>query len=73
MIFIFLNVLVGRKMATSKDIKRTFKRYFVIITIIITKVAASGFRIGLRSPTENQILFRDIGTVVNKLTYLHIL
>jgi len=42
-------------MATSKDIKRTFKRYFVIITIIITKVAASGFRIGLRSPTENQI------------------
>jgi hypothetical protein len=55
MIFIFLNVLVGRKMATSKDIKRTFKRYFVIITIIITKVAASGFRIGLRSPTENQI------------------
>jgi hypothetical protein len=59
-------------MATSKDIKRTLRRYFVIITIIITKVAASGFGGSLCYPTENQILFCDIGTVVNKLTYLHI-
>jgi len=59
-------------MATSKVIKRTFRRYFVIITIIITKFAASGFEYGLCYPTENQILFRDIGTFVNKLTYLHI-
>jgi hypothetical protein len=58
-------------MATSKVIKRKFRRYFVII-IIITKFAATGFEYGLRYPTENQILFCDIGTFVNKLTYLHI-
>ena len=72
MINVFSSILVGRKMATSKVIKRKFRRYFVII-IIITKFAASGFEYGLRYPTENQILFRDIGTFVNKLTYLHII
>ena len=60
-------------MATTKDAKKTFKRIFVIIVIIITKVAATGTNFFLRYPTENQILFRDIGTVVNKLTILHIL
>jgi len=59
-------------MATTKDAKKTVKRIFVIILIIITKVAATGTNFFLRYPTENQILFRDIGTVVNKLTYLHI-
>jgi len=59
-------------MATTKDAKKTFKRIFVIIVIIITKVAATGTNLLVRYPTENQILFRDIGTVVNKLTYLHI-
>ena len=68
----FSNVLVGHKMATNKDIKKTFKRIFVIIVMIITKVAASGFNYGVCYPTENQILFRNIGTVVNNLTYLHI-
>ncbi len=72
MISVFLNVSVGRKIATSKDIKKTLRRIFVIITIIIKKVAASGFEYGLRYPTENQIQFRSIGTVVNKLTYLRI-
>ena len=71
MISVFSNVLVGRKMATSKNIKRTFRRYFVIITINLTKVAASGFGGSIRYPTENQILFHNVGTVVNKLTYLH--
>ena len=59
-------------MATTKDAKKTFKRIFVIIVIIITKVAATRTSLFVRYPTENQILFRDIGTVVNKLTYLHI-
>ena len=73
MIGVFSNVLVGHKMATIKDIKKTFKIIIVIIIIIITKGAAIGLNYGVRYPTENQILFRDIGTVVNKLTYLHIL
>ena len=72
MIGVLFLSLVGRKMATTKDAKKTFKRIFVIIVIIITKVAATGTNLLVRYPTENQILFRDIGTVVNKLTYLHI-
>jgi hypothetical protein len=72
MIGVFYDVLVGRKMATIKDVKKTFKRIFVIIIIIIIKTAATGVNYGVRYPTENQILFRVIGTVVNKLTYLHI-
>jgi hypothetical protein len=72
MIGALYDVLVGHKMATTKDIKKTFKRIFVIIVIIITKAASTGTSIAVRYPTENQILFRDIGTVVNKLAYLHI-
>ncbi len=71
MIGVFSDVLVGHKMAASRDIKKTFKSIFVII-LIITNVAATGFNYGVCYPTEKQILFRDIGTVVNKLTYLHI-
>jgi hypothetical protein len=72
MIGILYGVLVGHKMATTKDIIKIFKGIFVIIVIIITKVAATRTNLFVRYPTENQILFRDIGTVVNKLTYLHI-
>jgi len=43
-------------MATTKDAKKTVKRIFVIILIIITKVAATGTNFFLRYPTENQIL-----------------
>jgi hypothetical protein len=68
----FSNVLVGHKMATNQDIKKTFKRIFDIIVKILTKVAASGCNYGVCDPTENQILFRNIGTVVNNITYLHI-
>ncbi len=72
MIGALYGVLVGHIMATTKDIKKTFKGIFVIIVRIITKAAATGTNIAVQYPTKNQILFRDIGTVLNKLTYLHI-
>jgi len=59
-------------MATRKDIKRIFRRYVAVMTIIIAKGTASGPQILLRYITENQILFCNIGLLVTKLTYLNI-
>lgn len=43
-----------------------------MLIFIIVNVTPSRPLILLCYPTENQILFRNLGTVVNKLTYLHI-